>query len=165
MGSISSRLAVAVHILGYLVRKGEEPTPSPEIASSVNTNPVVVRRLIGLLREAGLVSVQQGAAGGAVLAKPPEEITLLDVYQAVDPPDELFSMHAHCPDRGCGIGAHIQATLRCVFGRAESALEKELARVTVRDVYRDVSQRARTGVGIEQDSDVGRRVGWTVWGR
>ena len=161
MGNISSRLAVAVHILGYLVRKGGEPTASPEIAASVNTNPVVVRRLIGLLREAGLVTVQQGATGGAVLAKPPERISLLDVYRAVDPPDDLFSMHAHCPDRGCGIGAHIQDTLRCVFGRAESALEKELASVTVRDVYLDVSHRARTGFGLDEDPDpdAARRAG------
>ena len=159
MGSISSRLAVAVHILGYLVRRGGAPTASPEIAASVNTNPVVVRRLIGLLREAGLVTVQQGAAGGAALAKPPEEITLLDVFRAVDPPDELFSMHAHCPARGCGIGAHIQDSLRGVFGRAESALEEELARVTVRDVYRDITHRARTGVGIDDDPGATRQAG------
>ena len=141
MGTISSKVAVAVHILGYLTWRRDEPTPSPVIAASVNTHPVVVRRLVGALRDAGLVEVHQGAAGGAMLAKPPESITLLDVYRAVEPDEDLFALHANCPDRSCNIGAHIQDSLRSVFAGAEAALERELSRVTIREVYRDVVSR------------------------
>src|SRR5687768_3745505 len=114
---ISSRVAVAVHILAYLAWRRGEPSTSERIAGSVNTNPVVVRRIMGALREAGLVQAQPGAGGGATLLRGPGEITLRDVYRAVEDGGELFSVHAD-PCQHCGIGSNIRQVLRGVFCRA-----------------------------------------------
>ena len=76
---ISSRVAVAVHVLAYLAWKRHEAATSERIAASVNTNPVVVRRIVGALRNAGMVTVQPGVGGGAQLARTPRDITLLEV--------------------------------------------------------------------------------------
>ncbi|HEU0301350.1 MAG TPA: Rrf2 family transcriptional regulator, partial [Longimicrobium sp.] len=108
MSTISSRMAVAVHVLAYLAWRRDEPITSERMASSVNTNPVVVRRIMGSLRNAGLVSVQPGVGGGAQLAREPEDITLLEVYRAVEEKEELFAMHSSEPCRHCDIGGHIR---------------------------------------------------------
>ncbi len=140
---ISSRVAVAVHVLAYLAWRGDEPTTSERIAASVNTNPVVVRRIVGALRNAGMVSVQPGAGGGAMLARTPEQITLLEVYHAVEDGGDLFSLHAQPPSRECNVGANIVEVLRGVFVRAHSAMEEVLAGVTMAEVGREVMSRAR----------------------
>jgi Rrf2 family protein len=142
MSTMSSRVAVAVHVLAFLTwRREEEAVSSQQIARSVNTNPVVVRRIVGALRRAGLVEVQPGAAGGARLARAPEEITLLEVYRTVEDGAPLFALHTQPPCRDCGVGANIQATLVEVFGEAQSAMEAVLAGVTVADVWRSVAAR------------------------
>ena len=140
---ISSRVAVAVHVLAYLAWRSDEPSTSERIAASVNTNPVVVRRIVGALRNAGMVSVQPGVGGGAVLARNPDEITLLEVYRAVEEGGELFSVHAQPPSRECNVGANIVEVLQGVFVRAHSAMEEVLAGVTVAQIGREVMGRAR----------------------
>ena len=139
---ISSRVAVAVHVLAYLAWKRSEGCTSERIAASVNTNPVVVRRIMGALRNAGMVTVQPGVGGGAQLARDPREITLLDVYRAVEDRDELFSLHPQQPKRDCSIGGNIQAVLQGVFCRARTAMEQVLDEVTIEDVGREVHSRA-----------------------
>lgn len=78
----SSRLPIAAHILMCIVRFGEDcKITSDFLAGSVNVNPVIIRRTLGQLKKAGLVRVEAGV-GGASLAKPPEEITLLDIFRS-----------------------------------------------------------------------------------
>lgn len=137
---ISSRVAVAVHILAYLAWKRDEPSTSERIAGSVNTNPVVVRRIIGALREAGLVQAQSGAGGGATLVREPAEITLLDVYRAVEDGEELFAVHPD-PCSHCGVGSNIRDVLRGVFCRATEAMQGVLAEVTIADVFQQLHLR------------------------
>jgi Rrf2 family protein len=139
---ISSRVAVAVHVLAYLAWKRSEGATSERIAASVNTNPVVVRRIVGALRNAGMVTVQPGVGGGAQLAREPGEITLLDVYRAVEDADELFSLHPQQPRRDCSIGGNIQHVLQGIFCRARQAMERELDEITIADVGREVMARA-----------------------
>lgn len=139
---ISSRVAVAVHILAYLAWRRGEPSTSERIAGSVNTNPVVVRRLIGALREAGLVQAQPGAGGGATLVRDPAEITLLDVYRAVEHGDELFAMHAD-PCRHCGIGSSIRGVLQGVFCRANEAMQEALRGVTIAGIVQEIQAGCR----------------------
>ncbi len=116
---ISSRFTVAVHILSLVAIERNELCTSEWIAESVNTNPVVIRRVIGKLRDAELVQVRRGV-GGATLQKPLEEITLLDVYRAVDVVDEgeLFQMHDK-PNPNCPVGANIEAVLDLILLRAQ----------------------------------------------
>ena len=84
---MNSRFAVAVHILTLLEQGGGEPMTSEHVAGSVNTNPSLVRRLLSSMARAGLTTSQFGAGGGALLARPADQITLGDVYRAVDAGD------------------------------------------------------------------------------
>jgi len=138
----SSRFVVAVHVLTLLETERGRPVTSAYIAGSVNTNPGVIRRLLSMLARAGMVRSQLGAGGGALLAKPADRIRLLDIYQAVEAPD-VFALHRSPPTPKCPVGKHIQPALSSVLGRAERALEGELGEVTVADVVRSVTARAR----------------------
>jgi Rrf2 family protein len=137
MSTISSRMAVAVHVLAYLAWRRDEPVTSERMAGSVNTNAVVVRRIMGSLRNAGLVSVQPGVGGGAQLAREPQDITLLDVYRAVEEKEELFALHSE-PCRHCDIGSNIRQVLQGVFCQAHQAMQGVLGEVTIADVFRQV---------------------------
>lgn len=141
MSTMSSRVAVAVHVLAILTWRRDEAVSSQQIARSVNTNPVVVRRIIGALRRAGLVEVLPGSSGGARLARAPEEISLLEVYRSVEDGEPLFALHSQTPCQDCGVGANIQGALCEVFGEAQAAMEGVLARATVGDVWRSVFAR------------------------
>jgi Rrf2 family protein len=137
--SANSRMTVGVHILSYLVlAQGKRPDPvtSDRIASSVNTNPVVIRRLLGALRERGLVRSRRGASAGWTLARSPAAITLLDVYQAVEG-GPLFGFHASTPNQRCPIGRGIQPALSKVYGSLEEQLLRRLSQTTVAQVVAD----------------------------
>jgi len=138
----SSRFVVAVHVLTLLETEGGRPVTSAYIAGSVNTNAGVIRRLLSMLARAGMVRSQLGAGGGARLAKPADHIRLLDIYQAVEAPD-VFALHRSPPNPKCPVGKHIQPALSSVLGRAERALEEKLGDVTIADVARSVTARAR----------------------
>jgi Rrf2 family protein len=139
MSTSSSRFAVAIHVLTLLTQNPDEPATSEYIASSVNTNPVVIRRALGGLRRAGLVRSQGGAGGGWRLARDAEAITLRDVYHAVEEEDEaVFPLHHRPPNPNCPVGRNIQRALAVHFAAATHAMEDELARRTVADVLREV---------------------------
>lgn len=131
---ISSRFSVAVHILTLLaVTPAGELLTSDRMAGSVNTNPVVIRRILGQLKKAGLVEVR-AAAGGTYLRRPAAAITLLDVYRAVEVVEgDLFSVHDK-PNPRCPVGRNIQAALDDTLRRAQAALEQQLAGTSVAQV-------------------------------
>lgn len=145
MSTMSSRVAVAVHVLTILTSRRDEAVSSQQVAYSVNTNPVVVRRIVGALRRAGLVEVLPGSAGGARLARAPEDVSLLEVYRAVEAREELFALHPQTPCQDCGVGANIQAALTGVFCEAQAAMEAVLGGVTLADVWRTVHAGMRAG--------------------
>lgn len=132
--SISSRFAVAVHILTMLERARGEPVTSEAIARSANTNPAVIRRLQCMLARAGLTTSRRGPGGGALLARPAGAITLRDVYLAVEDSCDLFAMHHDGPNPRCAIGRSILLALEETTGAAREAMEAELARWTLADV-------------------------------
>jgi Rrf2 family protein len=138
----NSRMTIAVHVLAWLAlarRQGYEVLTSSQVAASVNTNPVIIRRCLGDLRRAGLVSVIRGAGAGWSLARRPEDITLLEVYEAVgsEPP---FGLHHGEPNMECPVGKGIRPVLSRVYGSVEEALRRELALVSVDDVLRETLQ-------------------------
>jgi len=104
--------------------------PSAEIAGSVSTNPVVIRRLLSVLVKARLVSAQKGATGGFALASSPQNISLLDVYRAVEPPPN-HGLRTFTPNHKCPVGAKIESILHGVFFIAQAGMETELARFTL----------------------------------
>lgn len=139
--SISSRFAVGIHILTLIEFNKEGITSSEFLASSVNTNPAVIRKLMGMLKKAGLIEVHPGIAG-AKLSKELSEITLLDVYKAVNvvQEKELFSIHEN-PNPECPIGRNIQNAIEPLFTAAQLAMEKVLSSLTLEDIMNDIIKK------------------------
>jgi Rrf2 family protein len=134
------QFSMAVHIAALLALAGNAPKTSAAIAHSIDTNPVVVRRIIAALVRAGLVTARRGASGGSVLARPAERITLHDLRAAVEAP-EPFAIHDH-PSTCCPVGRNIERVLSSVLGRAEAALVRELKRTSLADVVSDLQTEA-----------------------
>lgn len=138
---ISSRFTVAIHMLACMDTFGADTKITSEfMAGSINTNPVTIRKLLSQLKEAGLVEVKRGT-GGAVIARPLEEITFLDVYRAVEcvETETLFHFHEN-PNRNCPVGKNIHFVLDDRLKQIQSAMEKELASITLADVKKDLSK-------------------------
>lgn len=137
--SANSRMTVALHVLSYMVlaeKKGPDPVTSDRIASSVNTNPVVIRRILGLLHEANLVRSHRGANAGWTLVRKPNAITLLDVYKAVEE-EPLFALHPSTPNQKCPIGRGIRPALGRFYGALEKRLEQQLSEMTLEQVFEE----------------------------
>jgi Rrf2 family protein len=142
--SANSRLTIAAHALtwiGLYQRRGHEVATSEQIARSVNTNPVVIRRLLAELRKAGLAGSQRGAGAGWRLSRDLAAITLLDVYEAVES-GPIFALHRSVPDPECVVGHGIGPVMATVYDGIEAALRTELAQTTLEDVLRDVLKAA-----------------------
>ena len=127
------RFAVAVHITALLATMEGQPCTSEWIAGSVNTNPVVVRRLLSALAKAGLVSSTRGSTGGSVLAMPADRISLYDIQRAVDEEEEP-ALHNQPPNPACPVGRNIQSVLVRVIERADSARDAVLSTTKLSDV-------------------------------
>jgi Rrf2 family protein len=140
---LSSRTAVSIHALTLLARHGGgQSLTSAEIADSLASNPVLVRRILGSLRDAGLVWSTEGRNGGWNLARDPREITLHDVYAAVEA-GPVLSRHAHLPSAECVVGRHIQGLLEAEFRDAERAMEERLGRTTIACMLQQTLDRER----------------------
>ncbi len=149
---------MAVHVLTLMAWADEETLKSEQVAESVQTNPVVIRRMLCELAESKLVVSQTGAMGGSKLARDPDQITLLDVYQAVESPG-VFSLHRHPPSRNCPVGINIGTVLNDVLGEVDSAVENVLANITVKDVVSrlkpcvpSTNGRRKSGVRVQMVS-------------
>ena len=131
---ITSRFTVAVHTLLVInTFQDKVKTTSEFIASSVNVNPVVIRRTMQSLKAAGMIDVKAGS-GGARLARRPEDITLFDVYSAVDSVEgDLFHFHEN-PNPACPVGRNIHAVLDVKLQEAQAALENRLKKTTLADL-------------------------------
>ena len=106
----------------------------------MNTNAVVIRRVLGRLREANLVRSQPGPGGGWSLARPARGIKLRDVYRAVEDAG-VFAMHANTPNPRCPVGANIQQILTGHFDDSQLALEAALERTSISDLLGQVRTR------------------------
>ena len=131
---ITSRFTVAVHtLLAIYAFESKRKLTSEFIASSVNVNPVVIRRTLQSLKAAGLVDVRAGT-GGAVSVKKASEITLYDIYAAVDCVDcNLFNFHEN-PNPDCPVGRSIHKLLDPRLADAQAAMENELRKVTLEEL-------------------------------
>lgn len=135
---ISSRFTIAVHVLICIEAfKNDYKVTGDFLASSVNVNPVIIRRLLQQLKKAGLISVKRGS-GGTDTDKPLDAITLLDVYHAVECVEdgELFHFHEN-PSQLCPVGKNIHAILDKRLDEIQKAMEKEMASVSIQDIMDD----------------------------
>ena len=139
---------MAVHVLAVLAYKDGDPVTSAFLAGSVNTNPVIVRRLLLSLKQARLIETRKGVGAGSRLSRSAAKINLAQVYHAVEG-DEPFREPARKPNSGCPVGNCIRETLAKVFVSAESALERDLEKTTLADVVRAAKEhcsQAQKGV-------------------
>lgn len=138
---ISSRFTLAVHIFACIdTFKDEYKVTSDFLAGSTNVNPVIIRKILGQLKTAGLVEVTRGT-GGASIAKPLDRISFLDIYHAVECIDngELFHFHEN-PNLECPVGRNIHLILDDKLNRVQCAMEKELASITLQDIKKDIKK-------------------------
>lgn len=135
----TSQFSIAVHILTMIAKTCDERVKSEYLAKSVNTNPVVIRRLLCSLQEAGLVVSQVGANGGTCLSKSPETIKLSEIYKVASP-GEIFSLHSKTPNQNCPVGKNIEAILCNLQKEIDRTIEQKLSEYTLRDVIGMVEQ-------------------------
>jgi len=132
---ISSRFTVALHIFTCVeVFKDDYKVTSDFLAGSINTNPVIVRKILTQLKNAGLIEVARGT-GGITITKPLNEITFYDVYEAIEPIEngDLFHFHEN-PNPECPVGRNIHALLDQKLQAIQGAMEDEMKRYTVEDL-------------------------------
>ena len=137
---ISSRFTIGVHLLAVIdYLGGEEKVTSSVLAGSIGVNPVIVRNVMGNLKEAGLISISQGRSGIA-LAKEPGQITFYDVYRAVDSvnDDGLFHFHEN-PNPECPVGRNIHKAMDSKLERIQQCMEDEMRKITLADVMTDIA--------------------------
>ncbi len=145
------QFATGVHLLALLAQSPDAFRTSREIAESTLTHPVVVRRLMANLQDAGMVETQKGPGGGVRLARLPRQITLAEVYAAVETSEPLHLPHTS-PNKKCPIGYAMERVLEEIFARAEAALTGELARTTLSDVLDSALARHRTPSTVHDSS-------------
>lgn len=137
--SANSRLTIATHALAWMASNehlGATSTTSDQIARSVRTNPVVIRRLMSEMVKAGLVVSERGRGSGWRLARPTDRITLREVDEALGS-ESAFAMHRNEPSPICPIAQGIRPALAPVYARVDDAIRAELERTTLADVLRD----------------------------
>lgn len=146
---INTRFAVAAHMLALIELNRDGPTTSDLMGLSVGTNPVVIRQMMSALKRAGLIETRSGVAGSQ-LARPAEEITLLDVYRAVKKRSDapLFDFHPS-PNPLCPIGRNIRAAMDAPLSDAQSAMERALENHTLREVADGISRRLQAEASEE----------------
>lgn len=138
---ISSRFTIAIHVFACMETFGEEyKITSDFLASSINVNPVIIRKILSQLRNAGLIEVARGT-GGTTATRPIDEITFYDIYQAVDllEEGELFHFHEN-PNPNCPVGKNIHAALDDKLLRIQGAMEDEMKKYTIADVVNDIKK-------------------------
>jgi Rrf2 family protein len=134
------QFSIAVHLLaGLACGCDREGVTSGHLAESVNTSASFVRRTLAKLSKAGLVETATGKAGACWLAKGARNISLLDIYKAVDAP-RAFSIHGYAEQKVCTVSCHIKAALKKALAKTQKALEASLAEISLAQVVSDMKK-------------------------
>ena len=128
----STKLSDTLHILAFLSLGAEDRLTSARIAESVKTNPAYIRRLMAALKNAGLITNTQGQAN-ASLTRPPEQITMLDVYRAAEGEKPLLHLDVDT-NPACGVGIHIQLAIADFYQQVQQAAEQKMGEITLADI-------------------------------
>ncbi|EEE36482.1 transcriptional regulator, BadM/Rrf2 family [Rhodobacteraceae bacterium KLH11] len=128
----NSRLSLALHTLSHMAGEPDRVRTSSDIADHAGTNPVVVRRVLGKLREAGLLTSEKGHAGGWRLARPPQNISLADVYLALD--ERLVASDEISEAPACSVEHALQKRVSGVLEEIEQSLVQKLGETSISEV-------------------------------
>ena len=139
---ISSRFTIALHILICIEEfKNDYKITSDFLASSINVNPVIIRRILQKLKSAGIITVARGNVGNIEINRDLKDITFYDVYKAVDCVDDegLFHFHEN-PNPLCPVGRNIHNVLDKRLDVIQQAMENEMKKSTLADIINETSQ-------------------------
>ncbi|MEM9048486.1 MAG: Rrf2 family transcriptional regulator [Pseudomonadota bacterium] len=128
----NSRLSLALHTLSHMAGDPKRMRTSADIADHAGTNPVVVRRVLGRLRKAGLLTSEKGHAGGWRLARAPETISLADVYLALD--ERLVAGSQDAANPACSVEQALQERVSHVLAEVERRLVERLSETSIAEV-------------------------------
>lgn len=136
---ISSRFTIAVHTLLCILEFKDDKITSNFISGSVNVNPVIIRNILLQLQKGDIITVKRGT-GGISLNRKAENITLLDIFNAVESldDDKLFNFHEN-PNKKCPIGSRINDILQPKLDSVQNAMEKELQKTSLKDIFKNLN--------------------------
>jgi len=120
----------------------QEVIASQTLAASVNTNPVVVRRLLMALRRAGLIETFSGKNGGTRLRITPDRVSLAEIYDAVEP-RRVISVNDRKALRQCHVSCNMKRIMSTVARGTEEAVRRHLSRITLAEVVHNVGNSGR----------------------
>lgn len=137
---MDTKFSVAVHVL-ILISESPTPINSDQMAMSIGTNASYVRKILALLKKAGIVDGHRGISGYTLMITP-EQLTLLQIYQAVmeEPKPHLLDIHQNPSDR-CIVGHHIRPVLSGMFSGVEDAFANALGEKTLADCIAGIQNR------------------------
>jgi|ERR1700733_3074613 len=138
----SVQFAVATHIMAALGIYPGGKVGSATLADSVNANPSFVRKSLSKLSKAGLVVTTRGKSGASVLARPPQRITLLDIYRASGAPP-AFAIHTYPVETRCPVSCNLKQCMAAVLSQTQKGLEKSLAKITLADLIGQMGAKGR----------------------
>jgi Rrf2 family protein len=138
----SVQFTVAAHIMAALGYKHGEEISSATLAESVNADPTFVRKSLSKLSKAGLVVTKRGKSGASVLARPPRQITLLDIYRASAAPP-AFAIHSYPIDKRCPVSCHLKECMSGLLYEAQNSFERSLAKITLARLVGQIREKTR----------------------
>ena len=133
----NTQFSIAVHMMAGLGFGPTAEATSTRLAGSVNTSPSFVRRTLAKLSKAKLVDTTMGKNGSCALARDPKEISLLDIYRAVDAP-KAFAIHEYPEQKSCPVSCKIRSAMDNVLNKTQNSFEASLAEMTLADVIGDL---------------------------
>jgi Rrf2 family protein len=138
--AVNTQFSIAVHIMaGLAFHPGRKDITSSDLAVSVNTSASFVRRVSAKLSKAGLIETATGKAGACWLAREPREVSLLEIYRAVDAP-KAFAIHRYPVEEECPISRGIKETLEKVLTKTQKSMETSLGKITLADLVGDLKK-------------------------
>ena len=141
MPATSVQFTVAAHIMAALGYRHREEISSATLSESVNADATFVRKSLSKLSKAGLVVTKRGKSGASVLARPPRQITLLDIYRASAAPP-AFAIHSYPADKRCPVSGNLKECMAGVLSQAQYSFERSLAKITVADLLGEIREKA-----------------------
>lgn len=136
----NTQFSIAAHIMACLGNTPGEEVNSAAIAGSVNTSASFVRRILARLSKAGLVKTTTGKGGACWLARRAGDISLLEIYRAIDAP-KAFTIHQYPVEKSCPVSCNIKSALGRVLNETQQALEQRLSRINLAQVIADLRKK------------------------
>lgn len=135
--AVSTQFSIAVHVMAGLGYSGALDMTSTQLAASVNTSPSFVRRILAKLSKADLLSTTMGKSGRTALARDPKDISLLEIYKAVEAP-KAFAIHDYPVQQHCKVSCAIKESMEKVLAKTQGSMEESLGAITLADVIGDL---------------------------